>query len=224
MAPHLSEKEKKELREILRNKLTQKVELVMVLDKKNNEELSELAEHLAKEVMEACERVEFEFVDADSETGKKYLSKYESVLTTKTKGPVIFFKNKPNIVYFGFPIGMEFPVFMDDLEAVSKNQVSLNVNVAKKISKINSQLDVLVFVTSSCPYCPLMTHPLHKFAFINDKINGVLVQSEFFNDLAEKHGVYAVPKTVILRDGEVLDEFEGAIPEIKFAERLERFV
>ncbi|MEM5828019.1 MAG: thioredoxin family protein [Candidatus Aenigmatarchaeota archaeon] len=216
----LSEKEKKEIKEILNKKLVNKVSLVVLLDYKNSEEASEITEALLKEISKLNENLEIEFVDAYSNEGKELLEKYNLVFDKNQLGPIIFFKSKPNIVFLGFPLGMEFPVFLDTLEIISKNEVAINNNVAKNIAKVNSNLDVFVFVTATCPYCPLMTHPSTKFAFLNDKIRSIIVMSEMFSDLAQKHYVYAVPKTVIMKNSKIVEEIEGAIPEAAFAEKI----
>ncbi|MEM5830321.1 MAG: thioredoxin family protein [Candidatus Aenigmatarchaeota archaeon] len=216
----LSEREKKEIKEILDRKLTNKVSLVVILDYKNNEEASEITEGLLKEISKLNENLEIEFVDAYSEKGKEVIESNNLLFDENQLGPIIFFKSKPNIIFLGFPLGMEFPVFLDALEMISKNEVVVNNNVAKAIAKVNSDLDVFVFVTASCPYCPLMTHPSTKFAFLNNRIRSVIVMSEMFSDLAQKHYVYAVPKTVIMKNSKIVEEFEGAIPEATFAEKI----
>ncbi len=56
----------------------------------------------------------------------------------------------------------------------------------------------------------------HKFAVASDKIKGYMIEAMEFPDWANKYFVYAVPKIVI---NDVV-EFEGAMPEPFFAEKI----
>ena len=67
----------------------------------------------------------------------------------------------------------------------------------------------MVFVTPTCPYCPIAVRASHRFAILNKNIYGDMIEALEFNKLADKYGVFAVPKIVI--NDKV--EFEGAMPD-----------
>jgi len=215
----LSEEVKERIKNFLKERIKNKVELTLILDYKNKEQ-NELAKSIALQIMELSEKVRFEFINANSETGKEILKENSLDLDEKQNGPIIFFKEKPNVIYFGFPIGLEFQVFLNDLEKFSNKNFEIDINTKEIISQIKIPLKIFVFVTALCPYCPIMSSALHEFAFINEKIKGIVVQSEFFDNLVQKFNVYHVPKTVIMKDNKILDEFEGAISKTEFAERI----
>ncbi len=56
----------------------------------------------------------------------------------------------------------------------------------------------------------------HRFAMENDLIAADCIESTEFPDLAEKYGVYAVPKTVINESAFI----EGAMPEAFFLDSI----
>ena len=71
----------------------------------------------------------------------------------------------------------------------------------------------MIFVTPTCPYCPLAVRAAHRFAMVNKNIYGDMIEALEFSDLADRYSVYAVPKNVIQIDGEDKLEFEGAAPD-----------
>jgi len=153
-----------------------------------------------------------------------------TVLTTEDKeakelgvehGPTILFEEKPNIRFMGIPSGHEFRAFLDDIVAVGTGSISVSLSAAKKIAKIKEPIEILVFVTPTCPYCPMAVKVAHSFAFINPQIRGTMVEAMEYPDLADAYNVSAVPK-VVVRDkgGRTLAEWEGALPEDVFADRL----
>lgn len=56
----------------------------------------------------------------------------------------------------------------------------------------------------------------HQIAFENPKVNAQMVDATEFPNLAEKHNVHGVPKTVV--NG--TSSFEGAVPENVFVENV----
>ena len=165
-------------------------------------ELCDQIEQLLKELSEIDNRIEYSILDYEKD-GSKY---------NVNSAPVILFKNKPNIRFLGIPSGYEFSAFLEDIIHVSRNEVHLDLATAKKIAKINKNINIKVFVTPTCPYCPQAVHTAHMFAFVNPKIKSEMVEALEYRELATKHNVMAVPKVVI--NDKV--EFEGAVPENVF--------
>ncbi len=138
-------------------------------------------------------------------------------------GPYITFLGFENVQYWGIPAGYEFGAFVETIGMVG-NGVSLPLNVAKSISKVREPIKIRVFVTPQCPHCPRAVISANRFAVFNKKIKAVTIESVEFPEIAERYSVFAVPKIVIERDGEILDEWEGAMPEPHFAKRIEEVI
>ena len=130
--------------------------------------------------------------------------------------PAIIFKERPNIRFLGIPGGYEFKVFLNTILMVSTGNVELNEQLKREVQGIDSQVDIKVFVTPTCPYCTGAVMTAHKLAMLNPKIVSNMVESIEFRTLAGEHKVMAVPKTVI--NDKI--EFEGAVPEDIFVKKL----
>lgn len=134
------------------------------------------------------------------------------------KHPAIVFHGKEeyNIRYFGIPGGYEYGVFIEDIVDVSLGKADLSKETIEKLSKIDKPVHIQVFVTPTCPYCPIAARMAHKFAIINKNIKADVIEAIEFPKLARKYNVLAVPK-IIIND---TVEFEGAVPEEFFLNKI----
>ncbi|KAJ3564811.1 hypothetical protein NP233_g8045 [Leucocoprinus birnbaumii] len=99
-----------------------------------------------------------------------------------------------------------------------------------KVLKESSGRVVLVdFYADWCGPCYLLAPILEKYSGENNKsANGVpvdLVKIDIQTDegraLAMAHNVHAIPTVHIYKDGQVVKQFKGALPEAKFKEILD---
>ncbi len=116
--------------------------------------------------------------------------------------------------YFGIPAGYEFSSLVEDIIDVSRGTTDLSDETKKKLKTIDKPIHIQVFVTPTCPYCPSAVRTAHKLAIECDYIRGDMIESSEFPHLANKYGVYAVPKVVINEN----ISFEGALPEKSYLE------
>jgi len=124
-----------------------------------------------------------------------------------------------NIRFFGTPAGYEFAALVEDVIDASRGEPkNLNPRIAAALrDHVAGKTVIKVFVTPTCPYCPLAVRTAHRFAMVNDRIYGDMIEALEFLELADKYGVYVVPKIVIEVNGEDRSEFEGALPDAYFA-------
>lgn len=116
------------------------------------------------------------------------------------------------IRFYGTPGGFEFSSLINAIKLVGTKSSGLEKDIIDKLKLINKPVDIKVFVTLTCPYCPMAVEVAHKFAFENDLITAQMINAQEFPHLANKYGVYAVPKVVI--NDKI--SFEGALPEESF--------
>ena len=116
------------------------------------------------------------------------------------------------IRYFGIPAGYEFSSLVEDIIDVSRGTTDLSDDTKKALQKIDKPIHIQVFVTPTCPYCPTAVRTAHKLAMESEHIRGDMIESTEFPQLANKYGVYAVPKIVINEN----ISFEGALLEKNF--------
>ncbi len=117
------------------------------------------------------------------------------------------------VYFFGAPLGYEFASFLEAVRDVAEGEVELGESIRDELSGLSSPLVISVFVTPTCPYCPLAVRTAHRFAVASPKIRGEMIMASDFPELAKRYEVMAVPTVVI---NEVV-RFEGAIPEEEFA-------
>ena len=119
-----------------------------------------------------------------------------------------------NIRFFGIPAGYEFGALIEDIVDVSRGRTSVNLVVEKVVrERIRKPVRIMVFVTPTCPYCPLAVRAAHKLALISPLVTGDMIEAMEFTELADRYNVFSVPKNVIQVDGKDVLEYEGAGPD-----------
>jgi glutaredoxin-like protein len=109
---------------------------------------------------------------------------------------------------------------IEDIIDVSKRETGLSKATKERLSRIDKEVNIQVFVTPTCPYCPRMVHMAHQFAIENDYITADMVEVIEFPQLANYYEVSGVPKTVINDKEEIV----GAVPEASFLESIENAI
>jgi glutaredoxin-like protein len=118
--------------------------------------------------------------------------------------------------FYGFPFGYEFQTLMEALVNVSRGRTDISDKTRELLREVKSPVHIQVFVTLTCPHCPVAAASAHKFAIENDLIKADVVDAGEFPQLALRYGVMGVPKTVI---NEKI-EFIGVLPEDLFLEHV----
>jgi len=113
------------------------------------------------------------------------------------------------IRFFGIPSGYEFTSLIEDIVDVSKGETNLLDETKEALAALEEDVNLQVFVTPTCPYCPAAVRMAHSMAIASDKVHAAMVESIEFPQLANKYSVYGVPRTVINED----THMEGAAPE-----------
>ncbi|MFX0097281.1 MAG: thioredoxin family protein [Candidatus Hodarchaeota archaeon] len=99
--------------------------------------------------------------------------------------------------YSGIMSGYEFGPFIESIVEVSKGKAHLSSGTLKRLEKLEKPVNIKVFTTPTCPYCPAMVRLAHRLAVASDKIQSEMIESMEFRDMALKYNVTAVPRTVI---------------------------
>jgi glutaredoxin-like protein len=170
---------------------------------------------LMSEVADLHDKLQVEFVDpyADPVRAAAYDLKKDGqgylvpaiVLTGWQNGEEVDY----GIRFYGIPAGYEFATLLEDILMISTGHHHLAPQVLDEVTKIDKPVDMMVFVTPTCPYCPRAVLTAHQFAFVNPNIRGAMIEAMEFEQLSQDWNVYGVPKTVINE----MVEFEGAMPD-----------
>jgi glutaredoxin-like protein len=166
---------------------------------------------LAEEVATLSDKIKIEVYDfvKDSEKAKEYrIDKVPAIAIVGNKDY--------GIRIYGIPHGYEFKAFIEAIVNVSKGATDLTEETKRKLKSVEQPVHIQVFVTLTCPYCPLVTSLAYKFAIENDLIQADMIEAAEFPHLAQKYSVMGVPKVVINEQ----IEFVGVLPEEIFLQQL----
>jgi len=171
-------------------------------------ETCQVAEELLKEVSQTNDKINLEVYSTviDKEISQKY---------NISRVPTIVLEGEKDygIRYIGLPSGLEFSTLIKGITLVSKRNPELSERTLELLSTVDIPLEIMVFVTTSCGYCPAAAIMAMNFALANDNIKAVVVDATENMDLAQLYQVVGVPKIVI---NQGLVEFVGAQPENAF--------
>jgi glutaredoxin-like protein len=120
------------------------------------------------------------------------------------------------IKFYGIPAGHEFGALVNTIINVSTGTPTLPPEIIEDIASIDKPINIKVFVTPQCPYCPDMTRLSHQAAIINPLIDSIMIESLEFKELTAKYSVFGVPKTVLNETTFI----EGLPPVEMFVEKL----
>lgn len=124
-----------------------------------------------------------------------------------------------SVRYFGLPSGFEFSSLVSDIVDVSRGGTELPADLKKMIRGIDHDVHIQVFMTPTCPYCPSVVRIAHQMAIENpEHIRADAIEASEFPHLVEKYRIDAVP-TVVVNEKV---QFEGALPDKDFAEKVMR--
>ncbi len=122
----------------------------------------------------------------------------------------LFGQNKGTVRFMGIPSGHEFSTLVSSIVMVSNGEHKLAEETVKYLEALDKPLDLKVFVTPTCPYCPAAVFLAHRMAMVSDKVTGNMVEAMEFPELSQKFKVSGVPHTII---NETDGGFVGAHPE-----------
>ncbi len=118
------------------------------------------------------------------------------------------------ITFQGLPSGYEFATLLDAIERTSAGGHGLAAEAVDQLSKLESEVEVMVFVTPTCPYCPGAASIANRMALASPKVRALVVEANEYPELSDRFQVQGVPRTVVNRSG----AFVGALPEAMFVE------
>jgi len=219
--PFIGERERNYLKDIFTKELVNEVKLLFFTQKAGLfipgvecEYCRETGE-LLKELSGVSEKIRLETYDfiTDEESVKKYNVK-------RIPAIIIAGDEDYGIRFYGIPSGYEFSSLIETIIDVSKRETKLSKDIKERLAKINREVNIQVFVTPTCPYCPRMVHTAYQFALENKYITAEGIEVIEFPQLGNYYNVSGVPKTVINDKEEIV----GAVPESVFLESIEKAV
>jgi glutaredoxin-like protein len=102
---------------------------------------------------------------------------------------------------------------------VSKQDSGLAPSIREALAKVESPVNLKVFVTPTCPYCPRAVIVAHQMAIESQYVVGEMVEAMEFQELSNQFHVSGVPHTVINDGG---GDVVGAVPEDHLMEEIQK--
>lgn len=158
---------------------------------------------LAEEVASLSDRLSVEVYDFTQDAAK--VAEYK---IDKAPALAIVGAKDYGIRYFGLAAGYEFSTLLSGILAASHGYSDLDPETKQFLSTLVQPVDIQVFVTTSCPYCPRSAVVAYAMAVESDLVRAEVIEAGEFSDLAEQFEVMGVPLNVINGRQRV----EGAAP------------
>ena len=187
----ISEEDREYLKEEFKNNINREVKLLYFRKEKDESEYTKQAEELLEELASLNDNLSLVVENCDN------TDKMKSEELTLCPSIKIKSKRSGFVNFYGIPAGHEFVSLVEGIKDMGSDNLSLPDDVVKSLKEIKEPIDIKVFITHGCPYCPGAVRNAHQFSLANDKIKGSMVDANYFRELSMKHGVSSVPHIII---------------------------
>jgi glutaredoxin-like protein len=170
---------------------------------------------LMEEVAALSEKITVEVYDFLKDKEKVQEYKIDRIPATVIEG-----EKNYDIRIYGIPASYEFSTLISAIKVVSNAKSELSEETKEKLKLMSNPVHIQVFITLNCPYCASAAGTAHQMALESDKIRADIIDAQEFPELAQRYNVYAVPRVVVNET----TQFEGALPEDKFLEKVNEAV
>jgi len=191
----------KNVTEMLAN-LNNDVRLVVFTTKNGCEYCKEIVQ-LAEEVSATSPKLTTEVYDVDTAPDKA-----AAYNITMAPAMVIIGARDYGLRYYGIPSGHEFSTLLYGIQRAGEGKADLDPQTMSFLDELTQPVNIQVFVTPTCPYCPRAAILAFDMAVASDKVVADVVESMEFPELANRFNVMGVPLNVINGTSRV----EGAAP------------
>ncbi len=149
---------------------------------------------LLSEMSEVNDKIKYELIDVE---GDKSVGAIHGV----TMYPTVVVLDKDGqdkgVRFYGIPAGHEINSLLAALVDMSGKELDLDQETIDAIKAIDTETDIKVFVTLTCPHCPGAVTKAHRIAMLNPYVKASMVEAQTFSQLSAQHNVSSVPKIVI---------------------------
>ncbi len=122
---------------------------------------------------------------------------------------VVSAPGRNRIRFYGAPFGNELRSLVDAIRMTGTGETGLSEQSRAQLKTLATPVDVKVFFTPTCVYCPRMITLANEMAVDSPLVSATAIDATEFPDLVRRYNVNGVPKTVINDSIEIL----GAAPE-----------
>ena len=167
-------------------------------------------QQLVQEVVDISDKLTLEVydLDEDADIAEQYkIDKAPGMVIAGLDGDQVL---DYGIRFAGIPSGHEFSSLVNTLVLVSSRDSGLNEETRRVLKDLTQPVQMMVFVTPTCPYCPRAVVQAHQMAMESPMVEAEMVEAMEFQELSERFRVSGVPQTTI---NEGAGTVVGAVPE-----------
>ncbi len=99
--------------------------------------------------------------------------------------------------FYGIPAGYEFVSLLEALKNSVSASSDLQPDTLLALAGVAKPVNIKVFVTPTCPYCPAAVVLAHKLALASPRVTAEMIEASEFPDLAARYEVSGVPQIVV---------------------------
>jgi len=166
---------------------------------------------LLQELSELSSKIQLEVYDFVA--NKEMVEKHH---IDKIPATVVMDEEDRGIRFFGIPAGYEFSSLLSSLLLVSTGQSKLTADTKAFLDYNQQPINLKVFVTPTCPYCPGAVILAHQMAYYSKNVTAEMIEVSEYPHIAQKYAVQGVPRTVVNET----QYQEGAAPEAMIVEKI----
>ncbi|SDK49258.1 thioredoxin reductase (NADPH) [Maridesulfovibrio ferrireducens] len=153
-----------------------------------HDEYNEFTLNLCRALAILTDKIEISEYSLDSDMARK-----RGVDTTPT---VLISPESYDIRFLGAPAGEEGRALVEALNLASRGTAVISDSTKEIMSKLESERQIKIFSSPTCPYCPGQAINAFKAAVVSpDKVSAWCISTLENSDLAEKYKVGSVPHT-----------------------------
>ncbi len=167
--------------------------------KKVSSQLEEFAKNLA------------DYLPLKIEIKKEELPAYPALKLTDKE-------EKIQLYYMAVPEGFEWEPFLNALKAISEKKNFLTEDEITRIKKLNSPIEIKVFITPFCPFCPFVVDKINQISISQKSVKSFIIDATLYPELSQKYKITASP-TVVINEEYFLVGNEARKELLKFIEK-----
>jgi glutaredoxin-like protein len=138
--------------------------------------------------------------------------------------PAIVLRGRANrpVLFYGMPGGTEFAAFLESIVDISRGELLLSEASVQTLEALPNDINVKVFVTPTCQYCPGMMRLAFQLGLASDRIKAETIEVNEFPEIVDHYKIQAVPLTVInegkpmpglMQEGQIIEAITKAAAE-----------
>ena len=122
------------------------------------------------------------------------------------------------IRFYGVPSGHERASIVDAIILAATGEAGISADSQAVAESVDRPVDIKVFVTPNCAFCPQIVRIAYGLAACSDQITTSVIQATEYPDLVQRYQVTGAPKTIVDNQVEIL----GVQPEDDFVRQVLR--